>query len=88
MLIERYEAAAFPLETPDPVEAIRIRMEEKGLKNSDLTDAIGSPSRVSEILNKRRRLTGQMVHALSQQLGLSVETLVQPYAIDRYPVSA
>lgn len=83
-LIEKYESRNHPIELPDPIEAIKIRMEEKGLRNKDLVDEIGSKSRVTEILKKRRPLTVPMIHALSRRLGLSAETLVQPYELDPY----
>ncbi len=83
-LIERYESAVHPIAAPDPIAAIRIRMEEKGLRNTDLVTAIGSKSRVTEVLKKRRPLTVAMIHALSKQLDLSAETLVQPYVLDPY----
>ncbi len=84
-LIKHYESAVHPIEAPDPIAAIRIRMEEKGLRNTDLVPAIGSKSRVTEVLKKRRPLTVPMIHALSKQLDLSAGTLVQPYALRPYP---
>lgn len=86
-LVENYEAVHYPIDSPDPIAAIRIRMEEKGLRNADLEDAIGSKGRVSEILNKRRPLTVPMVHALSKLLNLSAETLVKPYDLNPYSTS-
>jgi HTH-type transcriptional regulator/antitoxin HigA len=59
-------------------------MEDQGLSRADLKDAIGSKGRVSEILNRRRPLTLPMVHALSELLGLSAQTLVQPYELQPY----
>ena len=83
-LIEGYESAVHPIEAPDPIAAIRIRMEEKGLRNTDLVSSMGSKSRVTEVLKKRRPLTVAMIHALSKQLNLSASKLVQPYALDPY----
>jgi HTH-type transcriptional regulator/antitoxin HigA len=83
-LIESYEGRNHPIDLPDPITAIRIRMDEQGLSQRDLVQTIGSKSRVSEVLNRRRPLTVRMVHALSSQLGLSAETLVQPYELRPY----
>jgi HTH-type transcriptional regulator/antitoxin HigA len=83
-LIADYEDTHHRVAPPDPIEAIRIRMEDQGLTRADLKTAIGSKGRVSEILNKRRPLTIAMVHALSELLGLSAQTLVQPYELRPY----
>jgi HTH-type transcriptional regulator/antitoxin HigA len=80
-LIEAYERRNFPMEFPDPINAINIRLEELGLKRKDLEPCIGSRARVSEILNRRRALTLPMIRNLSKLLGLSAEALVQPYAL-------
>jgi HTH-type transcriptional regulator / antitoxin HigA len=78
-LIEAYERRNYPMEFPDPINAINIRLEELGLKRKDLEQCIGSRARVSEILNRRRALTLPMIRNLSKLLGLSAEALVQPY---------
>jgi HTH-type transcriptional regulator/antitoxin HigA len=78
-LIEAYEAKQYPVAPPDPVAAILFMMEQKGLTRRDLEPAIGSRSRVSEILNRRRPLTLPMVRALSGLLNIPVDVLVQPY---------
>ena len=80
-LIEAYERRNYPMELPDPINAINIRMEELGLRRKDLEPNIGSRARVSEILNRRRALTLPMIRNLSELLGLSAEVLVQPYAL-------
>ncbi|MFA6221167.1 MAG: transcriptional regulator [Desulfomonilaceae bacterium] len=80
-LIEAYERRNYPMEFPDPINAINIRLEELGLKRKDLEPCIGSRARVSEILNRRRALTLPMIRNLSKLLGLSAEALVQPYAL-------
>jgi HTH-type transcriptional regulator/antitoxin HigA len=80
-LIEAYERRNYPMELPDPINAINIRMEELGLRRKDLEPCIGSRARVSEILNRRRSLTLPMIRNLSELLGLSAEVLVQPYAL-------
>jgi len=76
VLIEAYENSKFPIECPDPVDAILFRMQEKGLKQADLVPYFGSRSRVSEVLGRKRPLTVQMIRALSIGLGISAETLV------------
>lgn len=76
VLIEAYENRKFPIEAPDPVDAILFRMQEKGLKQADLVPYFGTRSRVSEVLSRKRPLTVQMIRALSIGLGISAETLV------------
>lgn len=76
VLIEAYEAQKFPVEPPDPVDAILFRMKEGGLKQADLVPYFGTRSRVSEILNRKRPLTVPMIRALSIGLGISADTLV------------
>lgn len=82
VLIEAYENSKFPIESPDPIEAILFRMNEKGLKQADLVPYFGTRSRVSEVLGRKRPLTVQMIRALSLGLGLSAETLVGLSAAD------
>jgi HTH-type transcriptional regulator/antitoxin HigA len=81
LLIENYENIHYPIEAPDPIEAIKIRMEELNLKQADLVNVIGSKSRVSEVLNKRRKLTVEMIRNLTQTLKLSASVLVQDYRL-------
>jgi len=76
VLIEAYENTKFPVEPPDPIDAILFRMQEKGLKQADLIPYFGTRSRVSEVLGRKRPLTVQMIRALSIGLGISAETLV------------
>ncbi|MCR1806282.1 ImmA/IrrE family metallo-endopeptidase [Stenotrophomonas geniculata] len=76
VLIEAYENSKYPIEAPDPVDAILFRMQEKGLKQADLVPYFGTRSRVSEVLARKRPLTVQMIRALSIGLGISAETLV------------
>ena len=76
VLIEAYENSKYPVEPPDPIDAILFRMEEKGLKQADLIPYFGTSSRVSEVLKRKRSLTVQMIRALSVGLGISAETLV------------
>jgi HTH-type transcriptional regulator/antitoxin HigA len=82
-LIDEYEKKYFPIEAPDPIEAIKIRMEELQLKQVDLVDAIGGKSRVSEILNRKRKLTVDMIRNLSSKLHLSPGLLISDYKLIR-----
>jgi HTH-type transcriptional regulator/antitoxin HigA len=79
-LIEAYEAKHHPIPAPDPIAAILFMMEQKGLTRRDLEPAIGSRSRVSQILNRKRPLTLPMIRALSALLHIPTDVLVQPYA--------
>lgn len=81
LLIDNYEKEYYPIESPDPIEAIRIRMEEMHLKQVDLIAEIGGKSRVSEILNKKRKLTVDMIRNLTEKLNLSASLLIQDYQI-------
>ena len=81
LLIDEYENKNFPIEAPDPIEAIKIRMEELDLKQKDLVGVIGGKSRVSEILNKRKKLTVEMVRALADRLNLSAQILIRDYQL-------
>src|SRR5437870_1735754 len=78
-LIEAYEAKHYPIAAPDPIAAIEFMLEQKGLRRRDLEPAIGSRGRVSEVLNRKRRLTLPMVRALSALLEIPIEVLAQPY---------
>lgn len=79
LLVDEYEKKHYSIEAPDPIEAIKIRMEEMDLKQVDLVDVIGSKSRVSEILNRKRKLTVEMIRNLSKRLSLSPELLITDY---------
>lgn len=81
LMVDEYEKRHYPIEAPDPIEAIKIRMEEMDLKQVDLVDAIGSKSRVSEILNRKRKLTVEMIRNLSKRLSLSPELLITDYQL-------
>jgi len=76
IFVENYEAKHYPIEAPDPLEAIKIRMEEKGLKRKDMIDYFGSACRVSEVLNRKRPLTLEMIRKIHKGLGISAETLL------------
>lgn len=77
VLIEKYEEEAFPIEQPDPLEAIKFRMDQQGLTNKDLVPYIGSAPKVSEILNRKRSLSLNMIRNLSQGLGISADILIR-----------
>ncbi len=81
LLIENFENKYFPIDSPDPIEAIKIRMEEMNLKQKDLVGIIGGKSSVSEILNKKRRLTVNMIRKLEQILHISASVLVNNYKL-------
>lgn len=80
-LVEAYEAKHHAIDPPDPVDAIKFRMEEGGLTVKDLTPLIGRPSRVYEILNRKRPLTLKMMWKLHQSLGISAESLIRPQSL-------
>ena len=81
MLIDNYENIHYPIEVPDPIEAIKIRMEELNLKQKDLIGIIGGKSRVSEILNKKKKLTIDMIRELERILHISASVLVNNYQL-------
>lgn len=81
LMIDEYEKKYFPIEAPDPIEAIKIRMEEMHLKQVDLINEIGGKSRVSEILNRKRKLTLEMIRKLTTRLHLSPELLISDYQL-------
>lgn len=81
LLVEDYENKHYPIEAPDPIEAIKIRMEEMQLKQVDLIPEIGGKSRVSEVLSRKRRLTVDMIRKLSPRLNLSVSLLIKDYQL-------
>ena len=83
IMIDEYEKKHYPIEAPDPIEAIKIRMEEMHLKQVDLVDAIGGKSRVSEVLNRKRKLTVEMIRNLTRRLNLSPGLLINDYQLAR-----
>ena len=83
LMVDEYERKHYPIEAPDPIEAIKIRMEEMHLKQVDLVDEIGGKSRVLEILNKKRKLTLEMIRNLTKRLNLSPELLICDYQLTR-----
>lgn len=83
LLIDDYEKKHYPIEAPDPIDAIKIRMEELQLKQIDLVNEMGGKSRVSEILNRKRKLTVDMIRKLTARLSLSPELLISEYQLTR-----
>lgn len=81
LLIDSYENIHYPIEAPDPIEAIKIRMKELDLKQVDLVPEIGGKSRVSEVLNRKRKLTIDMVRNLTEKLSLSAGLLIKDYQL-------
>lgn len=77
-LVEAYENKHFPVDLPDPVEAIKFRMEQAGLAPKDLMPMIGGLNRVYEILNRKRPLTLKMIWKLHKMLGIPAESLIRP----------
>lgn len=88
-LIEAYEARHWMVDPPDPIEAIRVRMEQKNLRQRDLVSMIGSRGRVSEVLSRKRALTLPMIRRLAEGLDLRADVLIQetPRARRRRPTS-
>ncbi|MGZ4968735.1 MAG: helix-turn-helix domain-containing protein [Methylobacter sp.] len=76
-LVEVYESKYFPIDLPDPIEAIKFRMEQLGLTTKDLVPMIGRLNRVYEILNRKRQLTLPMIRSLHTQLGIPAESLIK-----------
>lgn len=79
ILLEKYENENFPIELPDPIEAIKFRMEQLNYSQSDLAEIIGLKSRASEILNKKRKLSLEMIRKLTDKLHIPSEVLIQAY---------
>lgn len=77
-LIDAYEARHHPIDPPDPIEAIRFRMEQQGLSRKDLEPLLGSRGRVAEVLNRKRGLSIEMIRRLHATLDISAEVLIRP----------
>jgi HTH-type transcriptional regulator/antitoxin HigA len=77
-LIDAYETEHYPMDPPDPVEAIKFRMEQQGLSRKDLEPLIGTRTRVAEILNRKRSLSIGMIRRLHGRLGISADVLIRP----------
>ena len=83
VLIDNYEREHYQITAPDPIEAVKIRMEEMDLKQKDLVGIIGGKSRVSEVLNRKKKLTVEMIRRLEELLNISASVLVGDYEVKR-----
>jgi HTH-type transcriptional regulator/antitoxin HigA len=79
IVIDNYESEHFPIGMPDPISAIEFRMEQMGLKQKDLVEMVGFKSRVSEVMNRKRKLTLEMIRKLNAGLNIPTEVLIQDY---------
>ena len=77
-LVDAYEAEHYPMDPPDPIEAIKFRMEQQGLTRTDLEEIIGTRTRIAEVLNRKRGLSIAMIRRLHERLGISAEVLIRP----------
>ena len=77
-LVNAYENEHYPMDPPDPIEAIKFRMEQQGLTRKDLEGILGTRTRVAEVLNRRRGLSINMIRRLHEELGISAEVLLRP----------
>jgi HTH-type transcriptional regulator/antitoxin HigA len=77
-LIDAYESEHYPMDPPDPIEAIKFRMEQQGLTRRDLEEIIGTRTRIAEVLNRKRGLSIAMIRRLHQRLGISADVLIRP----------
>jgi len=82
-LIDAYEAKHYPMDPPDPIEAIRFRMEQQGITRKDLEPLIGTRARVAEVMNRRRSLSIEMIRRLHDRLGISADVLIRPTPIEK-----
>src|SRR5262245_62808195 len=82
-LIDAYEARHYPMDPPDPIEAIKFRMEQQGLSRKDLERMIGGRGRVAEVLNRKRSLSIDMIRRLHDGLGISADVLIRPTQQDK-----
>jgi HTH-type transcriptional regulator/antitoxin HigA len=79
ILVEKYEAVHYPIDFPDPIEAIKFRMEQLGFNQKDLANIIGFKSRVSEIMNGKRKLSLDMIRKINTRLNISTDVLIKEY---------
>jgi HTH-type transcriptional regulator/antitoxin HigA len=77
-LIDAYEAEHYPMDPPDPIEAIKFRMEQQGLTRRDLEEIIGTRTRIAGVLNRKRGLSITMIRRLHERLGISADVLIRP----------
>lgn len=87
-LVESYESRRFPIDPPDPVEAIKFRMEQQGLKNVDIAPLLGGKNRVSEILSRKRPLSLKMIRNLHHDLHIPYESLMSSPSLAKRPIKA
>lgn len=81
VLVEDYENKHYPIDFPDPIEAIKFKLEQNGMSEKDLVPILGYKSRVSDIFNKKRKLTINMIRKLNQKLNIPLESLIQDYQL-------
>ena len=81
LMIDDYEQKHYPIDSPDPIEAIKVRMEEMNLKQVDMVNILGSKSRVSEVLNRKRKLTLEMVRNIKKHLHIPSDVLTNEYTL-------
>lgn len=79
LLIEHYENQHFPIDLPDPIEAIKFRMEQMGYTQNDLADIIGQKSRASEVLNRKRKLSLEMIRQIHETMNIPTDILIKAY---------
>jgi HTH-type transcriptional regulator/antitoxin HigA len=79
ILLDQYENELFPIDLPDPIEAIKFRMEQMGYTQNDLAKVVGLKSRASEILSKKRKLSLEMIRQLHEKLNIPTDVLIQAY---------
>lgn len=82
MLVDAYEREHFPIDLPDPVEAIRFYLESRGLENQALVPILGSEEQVYRVLNRQQPLSLEMIRRLHQDCHIAAEVLIQPYALE------
>jgi HTH-type transcriptional regulator/antitoxin HigA len=87
-LVEAYEDAHFPIDAPDPIAAIEHCMEALNLDRKDLEKMLGSKSKVSEVLNKKRKLSMEMVRSLNKKMGIPADILIRDYKLKKPSTSA
>jgi HTH-type transcriptional regulator / antitoxin HigA len=80
-LVEAYEQRHYPIEAPDPIEAILYYLESRGLSWQDLESAVGSQGQIIDVLNRKQELSLEMIRRLHQQFGIAAEVLIQPYPL-------
>ena len=82
LLIQQYEDANYPIPLPDPIDAIKVKMDELGLKNKDLVGIVGSKGYVSSLLNKKKPLTLELAKLFHQELNIPAEVLLSQYEVE------